>query len=99
MLSKIMIAGVIAVALAACQSTWTDPSTLPSVVSVCGLNWESSPAVTMTRQEAREQLGREPIVFDPRSPLCPGGACTAHDPAGPQRDCQENLWAQVGVDQ
>ena len=98
-LSKIRFTAVVAIALSACQSTWIDPASLPKRVSLCGLDWGASAEVTMTRQEAREYLGVEPIVFDPRAQLCPIGACTAGDPPGPARNCQEHLWAQVGFDQ
>jgi hypothetical protein len=99
MLTRIKLLAVVAIAVAACQSRWTDPATLPKSVSGCGLEWGVAPEITMTRQEAREYLGVEPIVFDPAAPLCPSGACTADRPPPPERSCQENLWAQVGLDQ
>lgn len=102
MLRSFALIMVVAVGLAACEYSWTDPADLPQRVSVCGWDWGASAEVTRTRQGAREYLGAEPIVFDPSRPGCPVGACTAADlNVLPQarRPCQQTLWAQIGLDE
>lgn len=102
MVTKFVLLVVALAALTACQFAWIDPADLPQKVSVCGWDWGGSLAVTMTRHEAREYLGAEPIVFNPTARVCPNGACTAADlrqPIDARRPCQQSLWAQVGFDQ